>query len=53
MIEREFTVGMSGEALGVALKLGWENEKNEDINHIHVVQTQHALQGGVDSMESC
>ena len=44
---------MSREALGVALKLCWGNEKYEDINHIRVIQIQQAFQEGADSVEPC
>ena len=39
----------SEEALGVALKLCWGNEKYEDINRVHIIQTQQAFQEGADS----
>lgn len=44
---------MSQEALGVALKLCWGNEKYEDINRVHIIQTQQAFQEGADSGEPC
>lgn len=49
----EFNVEISGEELGVALKLWWENERYEDINHVRAVQIQQAPQGGADSAEPC
>lgn len=39
----------SEEALGIALKLCWGNEKYEDINRVHIIQTQQAFQEGADS----
>lgn len=44
---------MSGEVLGVSLKLCWGNEMDEDVNHVCVIQTQQALREGVDSVDSC
>ena len=43
----------SEEALGVALKLCWGNEKYEDINRVHIIQTQQAFQEGADSGAPC
>lgn len=44
---------MSGEVLGVSLKLCWGNEMDEDVNHVCDIQTQQALREGVDSVDSC
>lgn len=51
--EGNLMLKMSGEVLGVSLKLCWGNEMDEDVNHVCDIQTQQALREGVDSVDSC